>query len=168
MISLMQMLGRGFGKAAIWLSGRSLAHFFFVTRHLEREVERLRADNERLRGELFRAQQQTAEQAARFADERKTMLDRFVPVIEQKPADAPTERPRDEWAELEEAFGVNPLTRKIKQAKWEDEQRFQRQQAVWGETLDELQTGEAEDEAALRADFAERARKAALNQAGAV
>jgi len=167
MISLMQMLGRGFGKAAIWLSGRSLAHLFFVTRHLESEVERLRVENERLRGEVYRAQQQTAEQAVRFADERKTMLDRFVPVIEQKPAATP-ERAPDGWEALERELGINPIERKIKTAQWEEEQRYQRQQAVWGETLDELQTDEAAHELALRAEFEERARQAALNVAGAV
>lgn len=172
MYSLMNALGRGLRGAAIWLSGRSLAHFFFVTRHLEREVGRLRTDNEHLRAELYRAQQQTAEQAARFAEERKTMLDRFVPVIEQKPT-APPE-PDDEWAALSNELGLNPIDRKIKAAQraenalWEERERLRRQQAIWGETLDEVQADEAEDEAALRSAFAERARKAALNEAGAV
>ena len=76
---------------ADWLSRRSLAHLFAMTRYLERENEMLRAQlAEQARGHLHTLQ---AERAA-WTAERKQMLDRLAPPLVE-------DDDRSGWGEVE-------------------------------------------------------------------
>ena len=168
MTSISMSFAQGLRLAANWLSGCSLAHFFAVTRWQERRIAQLEADNERLRQEAWRWQQMVAEQAARFAEERKDVLDRFAPRV---PSPLPDDVPSGgkEWEMLaNELAGSNPIDRRIRQAQWEDEQRFRQQDALFGEVLAEGLAADAEADEELRRQFAERARQARANELGAV
>lgn len=169
MTSISMSFAQGLRLAANWLSGCSLAHFFAVTRWQERRIAQLEADNERLRQEAWRWQQMVAEQAARFADERKDVLDRFAPRVPPALAEETSSGGGKEWEMLaNELAGSNPIDRRIRQAQWEDERRFRQQDALFGEVLAEGLAADAEAEDELRRQFAERARQARTNELGAI
>ena len=157
---------RGVETVVRWMSGLSLAHLFAVTRWQERRIAQLEADNERLRQETWRWQQLVAEQAGRFAEERKDVLDRFVPRVAPQ-SETETGEPKQGWEELANDLGLNPIDRRIKQAQWEDELRYREQEAALREVFDEGIKADAENEENLRREFAERARRARANEQGA-
>jgi hypothetical protein len=72
------IVGRGFAAASDWLSRQSLARFFAIHRHLERENGLLRAQIETERAEHRLVLE--SERAAHAA-ERKQMLDRLAPPL---------------------------------------------------------------------------------------
>lgn len=170
MISIAEQLGRGWSRFANWLTGCGLAHFFVLTRYHEREIVALKVEIAYWRQLHATATQATAEQAARFAEERKDLLDRLLP----KPVVQAEGEKADLWKAIADELGIdeiaaaNPLARRVNAAKWEDELRYRQQTASFEETLGEVQQAEYEEEARVREDFAKRAAQAAANTAGAV
>lgn len=173
------LIGQVWTAFTAWCARRGLAHLFFHTRYLEREVQFWRdkaADNER----------EIAAQAARFAQERKALLDRFT--LPPEAQDAASKSPANDfadWEYLANELGVNPITRAINREKrsravavpspaveteraWQDELTQTELDAIRKQTVDEAFDLDAQDEAAMREQMARLAREAALNKAGAV
>lgn len=172
--SFFQMLGQGCAQLANWWAGRSLAHFFFATRYFEKDLAYWRDKCER-------AEREIAEQAGRFAVERKDLLDRFTVSLQQA-MEQETPKPKDkdlsEWEELANGLGLNPIARTIRRQQLQDEQTrrelWEQQlveeelQKIRRQTVGDLFDEEAERERLERIEFDRLAQEAALNKAGGV